>query len=322
MVGTEFKIERHSQLRCSYVWDSLYVNAAGEVYSCCLEKPWMLGSIYDESMQEVMQNHKRRTSQTQEVGGTLPCRPECIILPQRVCIEPRSSLKLRRLHVEWGFACNANCIFCYQRSLSQRTTLSMVTMKKWIEGVHVEEIMIMGGEPLVMEECMEFVDWLSAEQSPTVVLQTNGIRLSGRCLEWVLRRVSKVIISINAATPGTYEAVIRRAGFEKLLANIGILISRRNCFNGLGRPAVEAHMTVVPENCHEIVDFIQMARTLGCDSVSFCPDCVQDRALSLLHRQVNFLELREAADQMLNEKNLLDGASDKYLRKLFKLEGG
>ena len=83
---------------------------------------------------------------------------------------------------------------------------------------------------------------------------TNGILLKEKLAEKIAKHVSQVHVSLNAATKTTYERIIRGSTWERVLRNVHLLRAAREHFDT--NLQIKGHMTLVPQNVHEIRVFI------------------------------------------------------------------
>lgn len=123
-----------------------------------------------------------------------------------------------------------------------------------------------GGEPLVSRRLRDLLREFDADRFPdgAVTLTTNGLLLRGAVLRDLARtRLRLVIVSLNAASEATYEAITgTRGGFPRVLRNLRDLVS--SAPHMAGRPAVVASFVAMRSNLSELPDFLDLARDLGC----------------------------------------------------------
>ncbi len=123
-----------------------------------------------------------------------------------------------------------------------------------------------GGEPLVSRRLRNLLREFDAERFPdgAVTLTTNGLLLRESVLQDLARtRLKLVIVSLNAASEGTYEAITgTRGGFARVLANLRALVAMAPRM--AGRPAVVASFVAMRSNLCELPAFLDLARDLKC----------------------------------------------------------
>jgi len=140
-------------------------------------------------------------------------------------------------------------------------------LRKNIDWSPVEEVLLQGGEILAMKEAKDFYLWLTNEMRKKANITTNGMLINDEWAEHLMRGSNCVTVSVNAATKETHEAVNCGSDFFKVLDNIKKLISRKR--SGGAAVDIVFHFTIVPENIHEIVDAIELADDLGCDTINY-----------------------------------------------------
>jgi radical SAM protein with 4Fe4S-binding SPASM domain len=120
-------------------------------------------------------------------------------------------------------------------------------------------VIVEGGEPLLREDLFEILDLMRQSQLE-VHLITNGMLLSPRILTMLKQLGVRVMISIDAATPNTYEAMRTGASFERV-----VQAARRCAQEGL----LEAiNITLVKTNYTEIPGVFELAASLGVKRVT------------------------------------------------------
>ncbi len=123
-----------------------------------------------------------------------------------------------------------------------------------------------GGEPLVSRRLRDLLREFDADRFPdgAVTLTTNGLLLRGAILRDLARtRLRLVIVSLNAATEATYEAITgTRGGFSRVLQHLRDLVA--SAPRMAGRPAVLASFVAMRSNLAELPAFLDLARDLGC----------------------------------------------------------
>lgn len=123
-----------------------------------------------------------------------------------------------------------------------------------------------GGEPLVSRRLRDVLREFDAERFPdgAVTLTTNGLLLRGAVLRDLARtRLRLVIVSLNAATEATYEAITgTRGGFPRVLRNLRDLVETAPRM--AGRPTLVASFVAMRSNLSELPAFLDLARDIGC----------------------------------------------------------
>jgi radical SAM protein with 4Fe4S-binding SPASM domain len=121
-------------------------------------------------------------------------------------------------------------------------------------------VIIEGGEPLLREDLFEMLG-LMQEKQLEAHLTTNGMSLTPQILTTLKQLRVKVMISIDGATPATYEAIRHDADFEKVVQ------AARNCAKEGLLEAV--NFTILKKNYTEIPGIMELARSIGISRVTF-----------------------------------------------------
>lgn len=313
---------------CSKPWTSFEINDhKGQVTPCCWSKVHC-GNINDQSVEEIwngpafqaMRDHMRR-------GDLDPiCEPWCpyrlgehadLRYPEPATEPLRANLRLQReemrqrvlvlrstptiLNVCPSVTCNLDCVMCFQ---DRHDTAELPgDFDAILEGLlpTLQEIWVIGGEPLVSRECLAIIGRADPARFPDLHLGliTNGAAVSPTA-EALLgsRRLSWLLVSIDAARPDTFRT-IRRGRLDKVLQGVRALVRVRERQHAAW--PLRIGFTVMRSNMDEMLEFADLARALGVecqytpvfgDSVeSFYADrAAVERALALVGRLEEHLD--------------------------------
>ncbi len=201
---------------------------------------------------------------------------------------------VQKLHIEMGYPCNLRCIMCFQGNFTQR-----MAPRIWKEALlpiypHLQRVPIQGGEPTILKDCRELISLLlSFNPDVEFAMMTNGLMFDEYWRETFVDHGYEVNFSVNGASKAVHEAVNVRSDFERVMGNLTRLIRLRE---ERGRKlAVYMSCVVLPENAHEIADFIELGHRLGtgvrffCDASRVPPrseavERVVERGFELAHR--------------------------------------
>lgn len=122
------------------------------------------------------------------------------------------------------------------------------------------------GEPLLNPHFWEMAA-LAREHGCSVGATTNGVLLDPHIAESLARNLDVVGISIDGATPQTYERIRVGARFEKVVEGIRALVAARKAHRPDGLPLISLLFLKTQENIYELPAFVDLAGTLGVDEV-------------------------------------------------------
>lgn len=256
---------------CHMLWDSVFVDNKGNVYTCCHYKPWKFGNIYNKKLSKIISSSIRlKIYKFLSLNKCLFCYFKCtLISDERKDIRPtyeEISDGPRSILVLCGELCNISCIMCPQDHRS-RDILDAEIAKKNIEWSQFEDIMFQGGEILAMKEAKDLFLWLTKQMNKKVNLLTNGLLIDDEWVENLVEGANVLAISVNACTKETHELVNKGSNFDKVVNNIKKLVRYRD-LNKTGTQIIYK-FSIVPENVHEVADAISFANNLGCDEISY-----------------------------------------------------
>ena len=121
-------------------------------------------------------------------------------------------------------------------------------------------VIIEGGEALLRHDLFELLELMRQKQLE-VHLITNGMLLNSQIVSTLKQLGVKVMISIDGATPATYEAIRTGANFETVVK------WARNCAQGGLLEAI--NFTVLKMNYTEIPGIFELAASIGAPKITF-----------------------------------------------------
>lgn len=292
---------------CDDLWNGFTINKNGDVYCCCHMKPFVVGNIYHNKLDELLNTSDMLKYRKKSLKGKLECYPACNLVRRNLTpLNDKSEVvdynNLRRLHINFGELCNIRCIMCEHplRHSKDSTILDYNILINNIDISPFEEILIQGGEPLCLSSCLKYIDYLE-KMNKKYILLTNGLLINKKIASKLANNASIISISINAATKETHEKVNVGSNFERVLSNISELIKVRD--RDQTSLIINGRMTLVPQNLQEIPLFLTKYKELGFDRINFG----FDRATVpqyLLNNSDFSKKLRLEIEDILNHSNL------------------
>ena len=197
--------------------------------------------------------------------------PAAFVANQRLNLEEiherRSVLESRPmlLKVLPTLRCNIRCSMCFQDHFKALDSVDGIWGEIERQLPYIHEITFQGGEVTLDRGFRRFLESpaLSANPHIRISLITNGTVLDAALLEALGRiRLNYVIVSVNAATAETYQAVTGKDLFRKVMENV-------NTWLDLGRQhqrgsfPVYLSFVVMRSNFLELPHFVRMANQLG-----------------------------------------------------------
>lgn len=173
----------------------------------------------------------------------------------------------RCLVVSPSLRCNNHCRMCEMHdSEPEMAELPEVVYRSVLELLPtLKDLSLAGAEPLMSSRLPALLRECDAARYPDLELTmtTNGLLLDPAILADMARvRFHTIIVSINAATPGTYERVSGTPqGFERVIRNVRALVDRSRGWPG--RPRVVLSFVAMRSNIGEMGAFVDLARSLG-----------------------------------------------------------
>ncbi|MFH1847196.1 MAG: radical SAM protein [Candidatus Omnitrophota bacterium] len=171
--------------------------------------------------------------------------------------------------------CNHRCIFCALDYIGyDHIFLDTKTLKNTIKDAAkcgVKSVMFAGeGEPLLHKDIAEIISF-TKKTGIDVAVTTNAVFLKKDLLEKILKHLSWIRISLNAATAKNYQKIHRcmKGDFKKVISNLktAVKVKRKNRLDC----AIGVQILLIPENKSEIIKLARMLKNIGVDYLTIKP---------------------------------------------------
>ncbi len=174
------------------------------------------------------------------------------------------------LQIEVTASCNLRCRMClvsYRPAVSRQSgALSLKLYRRLLEGnPRLRRVTLQGlGEPLLAPDLLEMVR-LASEHGIEVGFNTNGVLLTrARSRSLVAAGLSWLHVSLDGASPATYESIRERGDFKRVVANIHALVEAKR-EAGSSTPRVQLNFVAMRRNVHELPALVGLAHDWGLD---------------------------------------------------------
>jgi len=158
--------------------------------------------------------------------------------------------------------CNLNCVMCYKdHHKKEFAKLPIKTIRKLLQEAKQHSlpsiILGLGSETLMYPEVSKVLNEIADAGVMDVFFGTNGVMLNEEiCKKLIKTKVSRIEISLDAATTGTYEKVRGANKLELIENNIDMLLRMKKDMNS-PLPVVRLCFVVQDINNHETDVFIK-----------------------------------------------------------------
>lgn len=172
--------------------------------------------------------------------------------------------------------CNLRCVMCYHSFEWTHRAKTMQLSPDHFARIasrvlpHAHRLSLsLGNEPLMSPHFIPILRLAAPYQVPHINFFTNGLLLDDANIDAIIEcGVTQVCISIDGATPATYNAIRRDGDFDQLIRNVERLVARRNA-RGSTTPRVRFDFVMMVRNVHEMVDLVKLAARVGAQELNF-----------------------------------------------------
>lgn len=239
-----------NKVYCTAPWNGITVRENGDVRTCCIGKEVLL-NLNQGNIHDLENNAKLENIKQQMLHGNAGTNCEgCIKQEEQFGYaqlkehynqnypDIDEDLNLRFLDIRWNNKCNLTCLYCnsnFSSSWEKKQGIIATSAKKnyqdelldWIleRSQQVHEVMLVGGEPLLMKQNKALVDKLDTKCRLSIItnasmpLETNSIFAS-------VQRFPKENVMWNISIDNTeqeFEYVRSGSSWEILKKNILLL---------------------------------------------------------------------------------------------------
>jgi MoaA/NifB/PqqE/SkfB family radical SAM enzyme len=157
--------------------------------------------------------------------------------------------------------CNSRCVSCdyWRHGRAEISVESVTALLPSLSALGTRAVLISGGEPLVHPEWAEIARILR-ENGLALWLVTSGLSLVKNATN-VARLFNSVTVSVDGTDRETYAAIRGLDAFENVCAGIRATVD--------AGAAVSVRVTVQRGNYRQLSGFVDLARRLGAQQVSF-----------------------------------------------------
>jgi len=239
---------------CTAPWNGLTIREDGHVRTCCIGQE-SLGNLNTQSIQEIEKSDSLIQIRQDMLSGNVNLK-NC-----KVCIQQEqhagsatlrnhynnyyptvnNQLQLRFLDIRWNNVCNLGCLYCtpmFSSTWVDRigTSIKNLPVKdyqddllEWIleRANHVNEIMLVGGEPLLMKQNYKLLPRLPKDCQISIITNLSYDLEKNPALPALLDRPNeKIIWNISMENFGDkFEYVRSGANWNQAKKNIELLMT-------------------------------------------------------------------------------------------------
>jgi len=205
--------------------------------------------------------------------------------------------------------CNLRCTIC-DRSDFQTSDMDFNNIYKLENAIkHAKNVDLTGwGEAILYKKYADVIAYIfSLNGRRKLISQTSNGLMAPKYAELLRGRLQRFVISLNAATPETYNREMKGGDFNKTISSVKTFMSQ---ITSEDRNAVKLHFVAHLNNYKEMPLFVELAKSLGVMQVSYG----QYLCNSLDSEKNSLLNVKNEYNDMLTE---VDEASKKFKVEVF-----
>lgn len=198
--------------------------------------------------------------------------------------------------------CNLRCTNCDREGFknSDADFENVVKLRNPIK--YAKMIDLTGwGEAILYPKYAEVVEYIfSINNKKKLISQTTNGALSDKYGDLLKGRLQRLVISLNAATPVTYNREMRGGNFNETISSVKALLSR---LTNEDRKVARLHFVAHTNNYQEMPLFVELAKSLNVSQISFGqymssgPDTEQNTLLKIKSQYNDILKKVDEASR-------------------------
>lgn len=208
-----------SNFYCAAPWRGLHINIRGDVKTCCAGNPNMLGNLNTNTITKILNGPElAEIRSVLRQGQKHPYCGNCIGRERKGGSSERewhnkinegfdttqASLEYEYptlLDIRWNSTCNLSCNYCNPSDSSKWAVLKKIPVnnntRKYYQDVcefieqhnqHIQEVALVGGEPLLLPENEQLLDVIPADAVVTVITNLNNPLENNRIFQKLAQR--------------------------------------------------------------------------------------------------------------------------------------
>lgn len=165
------------------------------------------------------------------------------------------SKMMRTMTIDVTPKCNMECKHCYATPVMRNAPVGLSVMKRTLDELYemgVYHIVLLGGEPIMDKERLEFIVRNCHPDETYVTVTSNGWNVSREDVRWLKEiKVDKVIYSIDSGIPEEHDANRQPESYERAMRSIRLTMDE-GMPTGIG--TLVKHSTVHGDGLKRLVD--------------------------------------------------------------------
>ena len=235
-----------------------------------------------------LRNTARRILRAKNISEFHEAASEIGILPS----DPR----FMTVVIDISNKCNLRCRMCYfshdEYFKADPVYITPAIFEKLAQSLLPHAVTLTlscGSEPLTSPYFVDILKIASHYRPPHIDFATNGMLMTEKISDALIEHgVTDVMLSIDAASPKTYEHIRRGADFNRLMRNIEYLVKQKEDRKST-TPNLRINATLMRSNIEELGDLVEMAADLKVTYLDFRHMVVYDglgmESESLVHHK-------------------------------------
>lgn len=271
--------------KCPRPFDTILIDKQGSCYACECQSwlPQSIGNLRLKPLDQIIGDDMHKQLQSSITDGTYRYCNEhrCSYIRSKMVMDSDEA-QVKHLRLAIDDSCNLTCPSCrvgmvfHTKGLAFELGIKLADrINDWLYARQTAVQVHLGsdGDPFASHVYRHFMEHTPKRENITYSIMTNGLMFKEfhHRIPHVMNNLRKLAVSIDGATPETYEKLRRGARWHKLVEGLDSIDLIKRDHDAL---QLEWHMVVQKDNWREMPRLLSMARSYKVDVVFF--NMIQD----------------------------------------------
>ena len=148
------------------------------------------------------------------------------ILPMKELLVDKNNRKIHKLRISLTDTCDMKCFFCmpkepqFSSANEWLTPTEIFNITKNLIEYGIDEVKLVGGEPLIREDIIEIIELLSTLPLKKLGLTTNGQKLKNILSKTNRSNCNYINITLNSLNPDRFTQISKTGNLEEVIKSI------------------------------------------------------------------------------------------------------
>ena len=189
------------------------------------------------------------------------------------------------LQITLTYRCNLKCRMCHIKNITVEEEIASEKVISLIDEAAqwgIKELLLLGGEPFLHKNLMEFVRYAAAKNLKTTIV-TNAVLINELTAKEIADSpLSQLVVSLDGSSEATHDSLRGVKGaYRKVIKAIKAVdkYKKKNRKKRFDPPFIIIPMTLMNNNLDEVLSYVRLGNRLPVSAVGFQPVVIDNADL-------------------------------------------